>query len=135
MYLSHGRWAKHLRFIHRSAAKLARESFHGMMLFREGLERRQVFLFRLVDVVNELFAMTASIARAIALEKRGAPEAAQAAELADAFCWNSRRVVKERFRQVWSNDDTLKVAVSRKVLTGDYAWMEAMPELLLKDEG
>jgi len=133
MYLSHGRWAKHLRFIHRSAAKLARESFHGMMLFREGLERRQVFLFRLVDVVNELFAMTASIARAIALEKRGAPEAAQAAELADAFCWNSRRVVKERFRQVWSNDDTLKVAVSRKVLTGDYAWMEAMPERLLKD--
>jgi hypothetical protein len=76
--------------------------------------------------------MSASISRAIALEKRGAPEAAQAAELADAFCWGSRRVVKERFGQLWSNDDELKVSVSRKVLSGDYQWMEAMPESLLK---
>lgn len=132
LFLGSGRWGKHLRFIHRSAAKLARESFHGMLLYREGLEHRQVFLFRLVDVVNELFAMSASISRAIALEKRGAPEAAQAAELADAFCWGSRRVVKERFGQLWSNDDVLKVSVSRKVLTGDYEWMEAMPGSLLK---
>jgi len=132
MFFGYGRWGKHLRFIHRSAAKLARESFHGMLLYREGLEHRQVFLFRLVDVVNELFAMSASIARAVALEKRGAPEAVQAAELADAFCWGSRRVVKERFGQLWSNDDVLKVGVSRKVLSGDYEWMEAMPGSLLK---
>jgi alkylation response protein AidB-like acyl-CoA dehydrogenase len=132
LFLGSGRWGKHLRFIHRAAAKLARESFHGMLLYREGLEHRQVFLFRLVDVVNELFAMRASISRAIALEKRGAPEAVQAAELADAFCWGSRRVVKERFGQLWSNDDLLKVSVSRKVLAGDYEWMEAMPESLLK---
>jgi alkylation response protein AidB-like acyl-CoA dehydrogenase len=132
MYLSYGRWGKHLRFIHRAAAKLARESFHGMMLFREKMERRQVFLFRLVDVVNELFAMTASIARAIALEKRGAPEAAQAAELADAFCWNARRVVKLRFHQLWHNEDSLKARISRKMLDGDYRWMEDMPQRLFK---
>ena len=99
-----------------------------MMLFREKLERRQVFLFRLVDVVNELFAMTASIARAIALEKRGAPEAAQAAELADAFCLKSRRVVKQRFNELWSNDDLNKVALSSAVLKGEHTWMEARPE-------
>ena len=128
LYFGYGRWGKHLRFIHRSAAKLARESFHGMMLFREKLERRQVFLFRLVDVVNELFAMTASIARAIALEKRGAPEAAQAAELADAFCLKSRRVVNQRFDELWSNDDLNKVALSSAVLKGEHNWMEAMPE-------
>ncbi|MBJ93696.1 MAG: acyl-CoA dehydrogenase [Rickettsiales bacterium] len=129
-YFGYGRWGKHLRFIHRSAAKLARESFHGMLLFREKLERRQVFLFRLVDVVNELFAMTASIARAIALEKRGASEAAQAADLADAFCLKSRRVVKQRFAELWSNDDLAKVALSSQVLKGDHVWMEAMPERL-----
>ena len=127
-YLKFGRWAGHLRFIHRSAAKLARESFHGMMVYREKMERKQVFLFRLVDVVNELFAMTASIARAIAMEKRGAEGAAEAAELAEMFCTNSRRVVEERFYQLWSNDDDAKVAVTKQVMGDAYTWMETMPQ-------
>lgn len=125
-YLSYGQWAPHLRFIHRSAAKLARASFHGMMVFREKLERRQVFLFRLVDVVNELFAMTASIARAIALEKRGAANAAEAAALADMFCNSSRRVVKDKFRDLWSNDDLQKVAITKQVMGDEFMWMEEM---------
>jgi hypothetical protein len=125
-YISYGRFASHLRFIHRSAAKCARESFHGMLLFREGMERKQLFLFRLVDVVNELFAMTASIARAIAMEKRNAPEAAMAADAADMFCKGSRRVVQDRFNALWSNDDDAKVAFSRTVLKGDHVWMEKM---------
>lgn len=127
-YLKYGRWAGDLRFIHRSAAKLARESFHGMMVYREKMERKQVFLFRLVDVVNELFAMTASIARAIAMEKRGAEGATEAAELAEMFCKNSRRVVEERFYQLWSNDDDAKVAVTKQVMGDAYTWMEAMPQ-------
>merc|ERR1712188_327802 len=96
-YFSFGKWGKHLRFIHRSAAKLARASFHGMLVYREKMERKQVFLFRLVDIVNELFAMTASVARAIAMDKRNAPEAKEAALLADMFCNNSRRVIKQKF--------------------------------------
>lgn len=132
-YSAYGKYASHLRFIHRSAAKLARESFHGMALFREKLERRQVFLFRLVDVVNELFAMSATIARAVALEKRGAPEAKQAAELADAFCRKSRRVVKQRFHELWSNDDHNKVKVTKGVMEGNFEFLEAMPNLLEKE--
>jgi len=126
LYLSHGRYAKHLRFIHRAAAKCARESFHGMLVYREKMERKQMFLFRLVDVVNELFAMSASISRAIALEKRGAPEAAAAMEAADHFCKKSRRVVKARFNELWNNDDDAKVAFSRLVLKGEQTWMEEM---------
>ncbi len=125
-YLSHGQWAPHLRFIHRSAAKLARESFHGMLVYREKMERKQVFLFRLVDVVNELFAMTASIARAIALEKRGAPNANEAAALADMFCNNSRRVVEDKFYALWHNDDDQKVAITKQVMGDEFVWMEEM---------
>lgn len=133
-YSQYGKWAKHLRFIHRSAAKLARESFHGMAIYRDKLGlKKQVFLFRLVDIVNELFAMSATIARAIALEKRGAPEAKQAAELAEAFCCKSRRLVKQRFGELWGNEDDEKVAMSRNVMNGSYAWMEAMPERVAKD--
>jgi hypothetical protein len=134
-YLKFGKWAGHLRFIHRSAAKLARESFHGMVVYREKMERKQVFLFRLVDVVNELFAMTASIARAIAMEKRGAEGAAEAALLADMFCNNSRRVVEERFYQLWNNDDDQKVALTRSVMNDDHIWMENMPALLEAQSG
>ena len=133
-YSAYGRWAPHLRFIHRAAARLARESFHGMALYREKLERKQAFLFRLVDVVNELFAMSATIARAIALEKRGAPEARQAAELADAFCRRSRRVVKQRFREVWRNDDDTKVKITRSVMDGAFEFLEAMPRRLEAEE-
>jgi alkylation response protein AidB-like acyl-CoA dehydrogenase len=125
-YIGHGRYASHLRFIHRSAAKLARESFHGMMVFREKMERKQMFLFRLVDVVNELFAMSASISRAIAMDKRGAKNAAAAAEAADHFCKKSRRVVEQRFHDLWNNDDDAKVAFSRSVLKGEQTWMEQM---------
>jgi hypothetical protein len=134
-YSKYGKWAKHLRFIHRSAAKLARESFHGMALYRDKLGlKKQVFLFRLVDIVNELFAMSATIARAIALEQRGAPEAEQAAELAEAFCRKSRRAVKERFGQIWSNEDDEKVALSRSVMAGKHTWLEAMPNHLVKED-
>jgi hypothetical protein len=130
-YLKHGKWAGHLRFIHRSAAKLARESFHGMVVYREKMERKQVFLFRLVDVVNELFAMSASISRAIALEKRGAEGSAAAADLADMFCNNSRRVIEEKFYQLWNNDDDQKVKITRSVMNDDHIWMERTPDLLM----
>jgi hypothetical protein len=101
-----------------------------MVVYREKMERKQVFLFRLVDVVNELFAMSASISRAIALEKRDAKGAAAAAELADMFCNNSRRVVEERFYQLWNNDDDQKVKVTKSIMNDDHIWMEDMPDLL-----
>jgi alkylation response protein AidB-like acyl-CoA dehydrogenase len=134
MYFSHGRFAKHLRFIHRAAAKCARESFHGMLVNREKLERKQMFLFRLVDIVNELFAMTASIARAIALQKRGASEAAAASDAAELFCKKSRRVIDQRFRELWKNDDDSKVVFSRKVLKGDLTWIEGMVDGVSKSK-
>ena len=73
-YSEFGRLAGHLRFVERMSRKLARGSFHGMAVYQAGLQNKQAFLFRLVDVANELFAMAASICRAQALadtRKRG----------------------------------------------------------------
>ena len=58
---SFGELAAHLRFCERTARKLARAVFHGMVVHGPKLERKQAFLFRLVDICNELFAMTAAI--------------------------------------------------------------------------
>ncbi len=120
-----GRLAHHLRFVERSSRKLAREIFHAMVVFRAAAERRQAYLFRVVDVANELFAMAAAVSRAEALRKAGRPEAAQALRLADHFCLGARRRVRGLLAALWSNDDAAAYALGRAVLAGEHAWLEA----------
>jgi alkylation response protein AidB-like acyl-CoA dehydrogenase len=120
----YGKLARHLRFVERASRKLARENFHGMVRFGAGAERKQAFLFRLVDIANELLAMSASIARAEALRATGRPEAAGAARLADHFCLATRRKVRALFRALWRNDDADAYRLGREVLAGEHAWLE-----------
>ena len=63
----------------RSARRLARATFHGMLIFRAGMERRQAFLFRTVDIAMELFAMAAATTHAARLADGRYPEAEAAA--------------------------------------------------------
>ena len=125
-YAGYGRYGRHLRFINRAARKLARESFHGMLVYREKMERRQMFLFRLVDVVNELFAMAASISRAHTEAQKGADSAARSAELGDLFCRMSRRRVKQLFHELWHNDDALKYRTAQDVMKGQHVGREEL---------
>ncbi|HEY6002535.1 MAG TPA: acyl-CoA dehydrogenase family protein, partial [Anaeromyxobacter sp.] len=119
-----GRLARHLRFVERSSRRLAREIFHAMLVFRAAAERKQAYLFRVVDVANELFAMAASVSRAEALRASGRPEAAKAIRLADHFCLSSRRRVEALFDGLWSNEDAAAYAMGRAVLAGEHAWLE-----------
>jgi alkylation response protein AidB-like acyl-CoA dehydrogenase len=119
-----GPLARHLRFVERSSRKLAREIFHSMVVFRAGAERKQAFLFRLVDIANELFAMAASVSRAQALRTAGLPEAERAVRMADHFCLRTRRKVRGLFDALWSNDDEAAYRMGRAVLAGEHAWME-----------
>jgi alkylation response protein AidB-like acyl-CoA dehydrogenase len=132
-WLGWGRWprysefgplATHLRFVERSARKLARASFHGMLRYQAKLQNKQAFLFRLVDVANELFAMAATVARARALAEKQRPEAAEARHLADLFCRISRRRVQRLFDALWDNDDVLLYRAGVDVLDGRHEWLE-----------
>ena len=123
-YSDFGRLAGHLRFVDRNSRKLARQSFHGMLRYQGGLQNKQAFLFRLVDVANELFAMAASVCRARALAEARKPEAREAAELADLFCWTARRRVARLFEDLWTNDDVRKYRAALDVLDGRHAWLE-----------
>jgi len=123
-YSGFGRLATHLRFVERSSRKLARQSFHGMLRHRARLQNKQAFLFRLVDVANELFAMASSVCRAQAMAEQKKPEAAEAAELADLFCRTARRRVARLFEDLWSNDDVAKYRAALDVLGGRHAWLE-----------
>jgi alkylation response protein AidB-like acyl-CoA dehydrogenase len=123
-YRDFGKLGRHLRFIERSCRKLARESFHGMAVYQAKMERKQGFLFRCVDVVMELFAMSAAIAHARQMRDDKDPQAAHAEELCDLFCRNSRRKVRRLFHDLWSNDDAHKTALAARVMKGEHAWLE-----------
>jgi hypothetical protein len=122
-YAEFGRLAPHLRFVERNARKLARQVFHGMNVYQGRLQHKQGFLFRLVDVVDELFAMAATVSRAEALRRAGRPEAERALELADLFCRSSRHTVAKLFRDLWRNDDVRKYKTGVTVTDGEHVWM------------
>jgi alkylation response protein AidB-like acyl-CoA dehydrogenase len=118
-YGAFGRLAPHVRFIERRCRKLARESFHGIVVHQTRMERKQGFLFRCVDIVMELFAMAASVSHAHALLAEGHPDAERARELADLFCRISRRKVRRLFQDLWRNDDAHKNRLAAGVMTGN----------------
>ncbi|MGH7893483.1 MAG: acyl-CoA dehydrogenase family protein [Candidatus Binatia bacterium] len=123
-YRDFGRLARHLRFVERSCRKLARESFHGMVVYQAKMERKQGFLFRCVDIVMELFVMAASVSHARQLHDDRAAEAEHAAALADLFCRNSRRRVRRLFQDLWSNEDAGKNELAASVMKGEHVWLE-----------
>ena len=120
-YAGFGRLATHVRFAERMSRKLARTTFHAMVRFGPGLEKRQSVLFRLVDVGADLFAIAAVCSRAEMLRRKGQPEAV---ELADLFCKYARRRVRAIFRTVFDNDDTATYSLARNVLEGKHTWLE-----------
>jgi hypothetical protein len=95
-----------------------------MARWQAKLERRQVFLGRIVDIGAELFAMSAACSRAEMLRADGADGAEQAHELADVFCQQARLRVEDLFAQLWNNTDASDRKIARGVLAGEYAWLE-----------
>jgi len=119
-----GPLARRMRFVERHSRKLARTIFHCMVRFGPTLEKRQAVLGRIVEIGAELFAMAAACARATALRRDGGVAAANAIELADLFCRQAERRVADRFAAVWSNDDVATYALARRVLDGQFGWLE-----------
>ena len=133
-WIGWGRWpryarfkglASHLRFAERATRKLSRGIFHGMIVHKAKLQRRQAFLFRTVDVAMEIFAMAACISRVRTMREEGHPEAAKAEQLTDLFCRNARHKIRRLSREMWKNDDVAKYRVGQSVLAGQHAWFEA----------
>ncbi|GHF73738.1 acyl-CoA dehydrogenase [Streptomyces mashuensis] len=114
----------HLRYVERSARRLARSTFYAMSRWQGRMETKQGFLGRIVDIGAELFAMSAACVRAEHLRLRD-DHGTQAYQLADAFCRQSRIRVEELFRRLWSNTDDLDRKVVGGVLSGAYEWLES----------
>jgi alkylation response protein AidB-like acyl-CoA dehydrogenase len=121
MYTEFGVLARHLRFADRATNKLGRALFHAMVRHGPKLERRQMILFRAVDIGAELYAIAAACARARMLAKKGQPEAER---LADVFCRESRQRIRRLFAALDGRNDVAHYKLAQEVLRGEHAWLE-----------
>jgi hypothetical protein len=118
--------AAHLRWVERSARRLARSTFYGMSRWQGRLESKQGFLGRIVDIGAELFAMSAACVRAEWLRSQhpDGGDGQAAYRLADAFCRQARIRVDELYGRLWTNTDDVDRAVVREVMSGACSWLE-----------
>ena len=126
-----GKLAGHMRFAERHARKLGRAIFHAMVRFGPKLERRQLVLFRAVDIGAELFAMTAACVRANMLKKRGQPEAEA---LADLFCRAAVQRINRLFENFYGSYDAEMYRIAQQVLRGEHSWLETGIVSLINDD-
>jgi alkylation response protein AidB-like acyl-CoA dehydrogenase len=130
-YGEFGPLATHLRFARRATNRLGRAIFHAMVRFGPALERRQMVLFRAVDVGAELYAMAASCVRARMLADQGRHEAV---DLADAFCREARGRIAGHFAALFGRHDPALAKVASDVLKGRHAWLEHGSVSVIIDE-
>jgi hypothetical protein len=117
-----GKLATHLRYAERHARKLGRSLFHAMVRYGPKLERKQMVLFRAVDIGAELFAIAATCSRARAEAKQGNKGAIA---LADVFCSEARLRIDDLFDHLYGPTDDSVYRLSQQVLTGEFAWLES----------
>ncbi|MEO3799220.1 acyl-CoA dehydrogenase family protein [Nonomuraea sp. B1E8] len=120
-YAGFGPLSAHLRFVERTSRKLARSTFYGMSRWQGGLEHKQAFLGRIVDIGAELFAMTAACVKA---EEDSKDLGQRPYELAGTFCHQARRRVEALFDRLWDNSDHQDVRLAGYVLDGRYDFLE-----------
>ncbi|HVE71872.1 MAG TPA: acyl-CoA dehydrogenase, partial [Thermoanaerobaculia bacterium] len=116
-----GRLQTHVGYLERQSRHVSRSIFHAMMRFQAKLERKQMVLFRIVDIGTDLCAMAATISYATMLAKKGNKNAL---ELADLFCREARTRIDQNFRTLFDNHDELAYKVVQKFMKGEYEWLE-----------
>ncbi len=113
---------EHALYVEEASRLLARRIFYALAANGPKLESRQRILFRFVDVGTWLFAMIASVGRAVALEKKGDQGAVM---LADLFCRRARRIIENVYAETGDNTDALDRRAARKLMDGELEWLEA----------
>ncbi|GAA0947816.1 acyl-CoA dehydrogenase family protein [Nonomuraea longicatena] len=120
-YQDFGPLARHLRFVERTSRKLARSLFYGMSRWQAGLEHRQAFLGRIVDIGAELYAMTSVCVKA---DEDARDLGRRPQELADTFCLQAARRIRTLFSLLWDNNDAAESRLAGHVLDGRYDFVE-----------
>jgi alkylation response protein AidB-like acyl-CoA dehydrogenase len=119
-----GKLTGHMGYIERTSRHLSRSIFHAMMRFQAKLERKQMVLFRIVDIGTDLFAMAAAISYATMLAKKGGAEKKNAVDLADVFCREARMRIDANFDNLFTDHDDAAYKLVMNLLKGDFEWFK-----------
>src|SRR5437763_11410158 len=114
-----GTLSGHMGYVERASRHLARSIFHAMVRFQAKLERKQMVLFRVVDIGTDLFAMSAAVSYATMLAKQGHENAV---DLADVFCKEARMRIDFNFAHLFDNHDEESYRLVGKLLKGEFDW-------------
>ncbi len=112
----------HLRYIQKTAKKLARKLFHTMARYQVSLEKEQLILAHFVDVGTDLFAMASSLSRA-EHELAQNPNNKAVQDLVDLFCTQAKSRIRRNFTGVCCNPYKKVGKVSKSMLEGQYDFM------------
>ena len=104
----------HMGYVERTSRHLSRSIFHSMMRYQAKLERKQMVLFRIVDIGTDLFAMSAAISYATML----------AIDLADVFCREARMRIEANFNNLFTDHDAAAYRLVMNLLKGEYDWFK-----------
>ena len=110
-----------MAYVQSASKRLARQTFHQIMKYRQKLESKQSILNRIVEIGTELFAIAAVCSYAALLKEKGQDNAV---DLADNFCNDARRRVQGLFQDTTSNSDKDQLKTARKILAKEFAWLE-----------
>ncbi|MEI6437301.1 MAG: acyl-CoA dehydrogenase family protein [Candidatus Omnitrophota bacterium] len=110
-----------MMYVRRASRRLARGTFHQMVIYQQKLESKQSILNRIVDIGTELFSISAVCSYAVMLHKNGQENAL---DLAVAYCLESRKRVDALFLEAGSNHDKVSLKLAKNVLGGEFKWME-----------
>jgi hypothetical protein len=124
-FSEYGELAGQMRFVERSSRKLARSTFYGMARWQAGTENHGAFLGRIVDIGAELFAMSATVVYTQTQIREHPERAAEAQDLAMAFCTQAQLRAERLFNDLWTNADESNHRLALDVLKGRHAWLEA----------
>jgi alkylation response protein AidB-like acyl-CoA dehydrogenase len=106
---------KHYLYAAKTSRRLARQLFHAMVRYGPKLEKQQVLLGRFVDIGTELFAISATCARAQAMHEKG-EQAEEVLKIADYFCQSARLRINKHFEGIRNNTDKLGYKLAQDLL-------------------
>lgn len=113
----------YFRFIDKTSHRLARTIFFYMAKYRQGLEKKQMLLGRLMEIGTDLFAMSAVCSYAVTLQKQRKGDESPI-ELADYFCRIAQSRIEDNFRNLTKNHDRHGNKLAKNVLKDQCTWLE-----------
>ena len=112
---------EHITYVRKTSKRLARSLFLKMILYRERLAKKENLLNRFVGIGVDLFAISCASSYADHLTKEGRENCL---ELARLFFYHAKRRIERNFKSIRKNEDGLSSSTAKKVLKGEYDWLE-----------